>query len=260
MQVSLHDIPQLTSYRFFDQEAFSDVTIKFGTRERKCHKMILCSKSGYFNDLCGPGKHFAEAQQRTVVLNEDDEDAFEAMLRWIYTFDYEDRISEAKVEATLDFHLNVCIVADKYLLSDLMNEALSRIRTKLETVEESELIRVIGKVRENKESSIFPQSVHDIANEVTDARLHVLVQNPEFRELMKHDNELCMETMDKVLDEKLRGFASVVEERSWFSCTGCKRTALMPAFWQPGNYKCGNPRCTRMLTAAEHQVVWAKKN
>ena len=55
--------------RFFDQEAFSDITVIFGTRERKCHKMILCSKSEYFNDFCGPGKGFSEAQQSVVKMD-----------------------------------------------------------------------------------------------------------------------------------------------------------------------------------------------
>lgn len=37
--------------RFFDQEEWSDVTIKSGDREIKCHRLILASKSEYFRKL-----------------------------------------------------------------------------------------------------------------------------------------------------------------------------------------------------------------
>ena len=70
-QQFLHPSIALTDGSFFDQEAFSDITIKFGTRERKCHRMILCSKSEYFKEMRGPGKAFAEAQQSVIELKDD---------------------------------------------------------------------------------------------------------------------------------------------------------------------------------------------
>lgn len=43
---------------FFDQEAYTDITIKFSGRETKAHKIILCSNSEYFKRLCGPDSKF----------------------------------------------------------------------------------------------------------------------------------------------------------------------------------------------------------
>ncbi|KAK3075804.1 hypothetical protein LTR53_000506 [Teratosphaeriaceae sp. CCFEE 6253] len=246
---------------FFDQEAFSDITIAFGSRRRRCHKMILCSKSKYFDDLFGPGKGFAEAEQKTVWLEGDDEDACEAMLRWLYTFDYEERsgAADAQPEDTVDFHLGVCLVADKYMLQDLLNEALSRLRMRLESVDEAELTRIVGDVRNADDITLYPQAVQALVDDVRDARLHSLLRHPLYRELMRVNHDLCMDTVDKVLEEKLRGFASVVAERSYFVCAKCKREALMPATVQPGNYACSNYRCARTLTSVEHQIVWVKK-
>jgi hypothetical protein len=44
---------------FFRQDALSDVTLKFGDKEMKCHKVILCARSEYFKKLCGPDSKFA---------------------------------------------------------------------------------------------------------------------------------------------------------------------------------------------------------
>ena len=36
---------------FFNAEKWSDITLKFGDKEIKCHKMILASQSPYFETL-----------------------------------------------------------------------------------------------------------------------------------------------------------------------------------------------------------------
>ncbi|TKA82691.1 hypothetical protein B0A55_01497 [Friedmanniomyces simplex] len=262
---------------FFDQEAFSDITVKFGTRERRCHKMILCSKSIYFNDLCGPAKKFAEAQQPIIELKDDDEEAVEALLRWLYTFDYEHRHTgnapdSPEEESTIDFHLSVCLVADKYLLQDLKNEALSRLRTRLETaVDESEFTRVLIKVR--YEDITYPPPVLEIADEVRDARLGALVRNEAFRELLGTDAVLCLEMMDKMLagkvlvggsepeleDEEAQSeLGDAFEEKAYFRCNNCRRQELLEASTMA--WACNNQRCVRAwATASTRQTVWVKK-
>lgn len=42
----------------FNQDAFSDITIRFSGEEIKAHKIILCSKSKYFMRAFGPGSRF----------------------------------------------------------------------------------------------------------------------------------------------------------------------------------------------------------
>lgn len=58
--------------RLFDQDAYSDLTIKFGTadapRSIRAHKMIMCEASDYFYKLCGPGSRFKVRLTRDVLL------------------------------------------------------------------------------------------------------------------------------------------------------------------------------------------------
>ena len=42
----------------FDNVAYSDITIKFGDREVKAHKSVLCTKLEYFEKLFGETSKF----------------------------------------------------------------------------------------------------------------------------------------------------------------------------------------------------------
>ena len=90
----------------------------------------------------------ASLQKAVVTLKGDDEDAVEAMLRWLYTFDYEERKRNEKPANTLNFHLNTCVVADEYLVLTLKDEAVKRLQLKLESVTEDELVDFIEKISE----------------------------------------------------------------------------------------------------------------
>ena len=50
--------PTISVASFYGQDKYSDVTVKFGDREVKCHKFVLCERSKYFDKLCGPGSKF----------------------------------------------------------------------------------------------------------------------------------------------------------------------------------------------------------
>ncbi|EMC96343.1 hypothetical protein BAUCODRAFT_471869 [Baudoinia panamericana UAMH 10762] len=190
---------RLDEAKLFNQEAFADVVVKYGLREKKCHKLILCSKSAYFNDLFGPGKNFAEANTGVIELHDDDEEAVEAMLRWLYTFDYEDRTSFAEVEgnATPDFHLAVCLVADKYLLTPLCDEALSQLCKVLEGLHHGQLVKVIEKVYYSE--TAYPVSVTACVDEVRNAFMYPLLQMEDFRGLLQTDGTTCLSVIDKLL-------------------------------------------------------------
>ncbi|KAK3669886.1 hypothetical protein LTR78_010267 [Recurvomyces mirabilis] len=204
---------------FFDQEAFSDVTIKFGARERRCHRMILCSKSKYFAEMCGPNKTFAEAQQSVIELKDDvNEDAVEAMLRWLYTFDYQTRQKPLKAEPTAEFHLDVCVVADKYLLTCLSAEALSRLRVKLEVLAEAQLTAFIEQVYFS--GVVYPANVVAVVDAVRDIRLRALLKHEAFRSLMRGDTDLSMSVVDRLV---LDGEGKEMKAMYVGKCSKCPR-------------------------------------
>ena len=84
----MQDVNLLISYQLLRPGRFSDVTIKFGDDEVKCHKIILCATSEYFRALCGPDCQFAEANQRVIELKDDpDPDVIRGLLQYMYTWD-----------------------------------------------------------------------------------------------------------------------------------------------------------------------------
>ena len=111
----------------FDQDEFSDVTIRVGERQFRCHKMILCQKSEYFQALCGPDGKFREADQDTIELKDDDPKAVEVVLRYVYGFEYWE-LEQVVQDWTVQAHLNTIITATKYLLPAVAETAREDLR------------------------------------------------------------------------------------------------------------------------------------
>ena len=263
-------------HRFFDQEAFSDITVKFGTRERKCHKMILCSKSTYFNDLCGPGKGFSESQQPCVELKDDDEEAVEAMLRWLYTFSYEERIAAKrpddtvlstataeepvipdKADNTLDFHLNVCTVANEYLLAALEKEAITRLQAGLMSASEDAFVSFYDKIFFT--DGHYSQNVLETVDASRDQRLETLLQHTAFRELMGNDTELCMEIIDRLrAGRDSTSFTTGLLEKQYIKCSHCKRELLTDRTEPATAHTCSSRSCNRTLPASAWRQCWMR--
>ena len=95
--------------RLFDQEALSDVTVKFGGRSVKCHKLVLSHASDHLKALC----QTSEQSDNTIELYNDDPEAIEAMLKYIYNFKYTGLIPNTE-RTKWSFHLKVFDVALKY--------------------------------------------------------------------------------------------------------------------------------------------------
>ncbi|KAI7238339.1 hypothetical protein KC330_g2593 [Hortaea werneckii] len=240
---------------WFDQKAFSDVTVRYDTNERKCHKLILCAKSDYFKELLGPGKQFVEAQQSTVELKDDDNAAVEAMLRWLYTFDYE-KTRTAEHESPYDFHLNVVVVADKYLLHGLRDEALRRLSNLLQTIPAEKLVNFF---REFDWNDGYPQQVFDLANNSRRLRLQTLLDHDSFRSLLKDNIDLAMVVIEELREDAKKDPGAGLVEKRWTRCE-CKRQELGEKL-QPGEtYTCSQFKCKRSIPAASplHKQVWVK--
>ncbi|KAI6873731.1 hypothetical protein KC338_g1559 [Hortaea werneckii] len=245
----------LDAKEWFDQEAFSDITVRFGSNERRCHKLILCAKSDYFKDLLGPGKRFAEAQQPTVELKHDEDAAVEAMLRWLYTFDYE-KACPAESESTPDFHRSVVVVADKYLLDGLRDEALRRLSSKLETIPLDELVKFL---LELGWSSHYPKQIVELASNIRRLRLHSLLDTESFRWLLQDDHKLAIRVIEELRDEVKKGTGAGLVEKRWTRCE-CKRQELGDKLKPGETFTCSQFKCKRSIPASSplHKQVWVK--
>ncbi|KAF6235108.1 hypothetical protein HO173_006735 [Letharia columbiana] len=69
-------------------QKYSDMTIRCGSKEYKVHRSVICPRSTFFAAACNG--EFMEAKSATITMNDDDLQAVENMLLYLYTLDYPD--------------------------------------------------------------------------------------------------------------------------------------------------------------------------
>ena len=155
-------LPFLETEKLFQSKKWTDITLKVGGKELKCHKVVLGSRCEYFAKLLDPDSSFAEAGrlvlltwlERTtddvirdvIELHDDVPYAVEAMVRWLYTGRM--RASGEKNNYTWHFYFDLMQVADKYLLTELASEALDMFDTKARGLHEPrEVLEIIDAIR-----------------------------------------------------------------------------------------------------------------
>ena len=118
----------------YNSDVFSDITITFSGRQVKCHRLIICSASEYFNALCGQNSPWKESNG-TIELKDDEPVAVEAMLRWIYGFTYWQIETILKRKGEIAFHMNAFVTAQKYMLNSLRQSAYSYLQGEIISLE-----------------------------------------------------------------------------------------------------------------------------
>jgi len=72
----------------YNNPTFSDYTIVFSGRRVHVHRVLLAPSSEYFRALFT--RSWAENNDSTIELQDDDPDAVEAMIKWLYGFSAEE--------------------------------------------------------------------------------------------------------------------------------------------------------------------------
>lgn len=114
-------------HSFFNNVERSDVILSFSGRYIHANRAILSQWSPYFDALLNGS--WAEAGALRVELREDDPDALERLLRWIYGGDmtvslFSDRAPPGNYLEALEMFVLDFTVADKYLVTACMEELL----------------------------------------------------------------------------------------------------------------------------------------
>lgn len=134
--------------RYYTSGAFSDLVVVCNGVEYKVHKLVLCSQSDFFNKACGPNFKVSRLQPRLlhvackhtdcqkegvdgkINLIDDDPLAVDAMLHYLYHFDYEEYSEPRQPNnaAAMMFSIRVYNIANKYLINPLKQIATKNFR------------------------------------------------------------------------------------------------------------------------------------
>lgn len=96
-----HQTLSLGIKEIWQEESFSDIVIKIGTKSYNCHKLVLASLSAYFSAMFRSGMR--ETVAGSVDLQNIEPEVFEAVLQFMYsgsnviTQDNVERLLEAAV-------------------------------------------------------------------------------------------------------------------------------------------------------------------
>ncbi|OGM45159.1 BTB/POZ domain protein [Aspergillus bombycis] len=174
--------------KFFISTDFSGLTICTADQEFKVHRLFVCGQSVYFSRLFKG--NWTESVDNTIQLKSDDPRAVEAMVHFMYGFEYDSSGSNLGRVSPMLFNINVYQVADKFGVPQLKQKA----KNKFEAISEAYQ-------RTHKED----RGLRDILVRISHEHLEWPLENEDFR---------------TVLEETL-GFAadlvkhSTVKERGW---------------------------------------------
>ncbi|KAL6149966.1 hypothetical protein ACJQWK_02530 [Exserohilum turcicum] len=116
---------------YYDSPKLSDGTITCAGKEFRIHKIVLSAQSKFFsNAFEGDWK---ESVERIIPLIDDDVSAVEAMLQFLYTFDYDAGGSVADAASPMVFNVKVYSIADKYDIPALKSVARQKFQESVET-------------------------------------------------------------------------------------------------------------------------------
>ena len=194
----------------FDTEGFCDVTISFGARTIKAHKVILYVQLDYFRTLCGPESSFAESAQGIIELKDDNSDAVAAMLAWLYGKSYESAKPADDNSAT--FAHEVYVVADKYGLALLKEEAFKVLKNGIcyGSIEES-----LPLVVKHYDGTLH-STITDLMESKCKQSFKHLVQLDEFKDILKEHPAQAMDLIRRMANSSDSGTIEMTLVR--YSC------------------------------------------
>ncbi|RBQ72323.1 hypothetical protein FVER14953_13678 [Fusarium verticillioides] len=105
---------------YYNNKCLSDVVIRCDGKEFAVHSLVLFCHSDYFKrQLTGPWK---ESEDKTVEIKDFDANIVEAMLRFVYFFDYD---VPPNSRPTI-FHAQVYQIGDRYGIGTLKKQAINK--------------------------------------------------------------------------------------------------------------------------------------
>ncbi|EMD86655.1 hypothetical protein COCC4DRAFT_33157 [Bipolaris maydis ATCC 48331] len=202
---------------YYDSPTLSDGTITCDGKEFRIHKIVLSAQSKFFSNAF-EGK-WKESVEGTIPLNDDDVSAVEAMLRFLYSFDYDASGSVADVASPMVFNVKVYSIADKYDVPALKSIAREKFKESVKTCwNMDDFPHAIAEVY----SSTPPndQGLRDLIVEVACERITELLQKQGFRDVL---GEAVGFASDLVKLQASKKRPNEKQDRTKYRCPNCSK-------------------------------------
>lgn len=156
-----------------------------------------------------------EAGQKEIRLEEDDPDALEAMLRYIYNFDYQVLASCVTQTDKAFFHLKVRMCAQKYLVPALVTKALAKFNEVLDAM--TDVAEIMAVIKLFTTMTELLETLDPVIEHLVRKNLASLLELDLFPEWIGTQPKLC-----RLL---LRGAATfeTLEMHMHAQCLGCSK-------------------------------------
>lgn len=162
----------------FQTGDFSDLTLICGDREFKVHKFPLYTQSAYFKKLLGSG--FKEGKERTIALHDDDPEALDVLIHYLYRHRIDINSTNTK---PMTRAVEIYGVADKYTVPSLCALAAKRFNDVLDpTADLDDFITAIKTI----DSSVYSgdRTLWDTVIRVTRKNISFLLCQDDFVTLL----------------------------------------------------------------------------
>ncbi|KAK0631481.1 hypothetical protein B0T14DRAFT_532219 [Immersiella caudata] len=218
---------------YHNSATFSDAVIRCGNKEFKTHRLVLSSHSGFFVKMC-TGKHilwvrltgvpyFQESETGIITLEEADERVVEAMVYFLYHFDY----SNTQGISSMVFNAQMYSLADRYMIAALKHIAKEKFETAIKTgwAMDDFLLAITDVYESTPEDD---RGLRDLVLDVSHTNLGKLLENARFQELLRDTPRFAAEMVSYGPEKSRRDAA----ER--YRCPSCTKVNILE--WQRGSY------------------------
>jgi speckle-type POZ protein len=217
--------------------------ITCGSDTYNVHKIILCAQCAFFKKACATGR-FKEGETGAIDLPEDEPSIVNAMLQYLYTFDYNYAVDE-KQDPLAVAHAKVYALADKYDIGPLKTVAGTKFKAAAELLAETpHFLQAIRLVYETTPSE--DRGLRDITVEVSKECFSHLLKDPEFDDLLQEKGHFGRDLLHAIAP------AYVLREPAAEACRCPSCSRIVVASFRDGYVKC--PSCG----TNHHSASWTR--
>ncbi|SMQ51110.1 unnamed protein product [Zymoseptoria tritici ST99CH_1A5] len=120
---------------YYDDDTYSDFIIKCDSTEWKVHRFVMSIHSDVLKKCCQSA--FKEAQEGILDLSEHAVEEVEALVYFLYHWEYK-LADDTSIFEDLCFHIDMALLADKYLVTGLVTVAKELFEFCLSDLEDDE--------------------------------------------------------------------------------------------------------------------------